>query len=333
MYRPGFAGAALLVVATLVTGGADGESLATCVAELAYSCQIEEVPEDAKIIDLWLPVPSDTEGQTVRRVAVVRPEGGAIAQEAAYGNRIYHTRFTAPFAPEQLGAELVFEIARTEIVVPEAKTLVSEEDRKVPQDLSVYLAANRLIPIDGPIDALAGQLKLAGEGPLRAARTIYDYLIEAMDYNWQADGAGKGDVRWVCENKTGDCTDYNSLFLALCRNQGIPADHAFGFPIRGERERGSIFSYHCWARFWVAGAGWIPVDPSEADKHPELRDYNFGSQSARLMAFSHGRDLILEPPQQGAPINYFIHPYVEIDGRPHEAVRYRVRYRLLPGGG
>ena len=29
-----------------------------------------------------------------------------------------------------------------------------------------------------------------------------------------------------------------------------------------------------------------------------------------------GRDLALKPPQRGAPLNYFIYPYAEIDGAP-----------------
>jgi hypothetical protein len=33
------------------------------------------------------------------------------------------------------------------------------------------------------------------------------------------------------------------------------------------------------------------------------------------MQFSMGRDLRLNPPQQGKPLNYFVYPYVEVDGQ------------------
>src|SRR3712207_7840796 len=39
-------------------------------------------------------------------------------------------------------------------------------------------------------------------------------------------------------------------------------------------------SYHCWAAFAPAGRGWVPVDISEADKHPEMTDYYFGNLTA-----------------------------------------------------
>jgi hypothetical protein len=34
------------------------------------------------------------------------------------------------------------------------------------------------------------------------------------------------------------------------------------------------------------------------------------------LQFSGGRDIRLDPPQQGEPLNYFIYPYAELDGKP-----------------
>lgn len=298
--------------------------------ELTYACTIEEVPDDAKTIDLWIPVAQDTDGQTVTRAEAVWPKGGTIQTEPEYGNRIYHKRFEAPF-DDKIGAKLIFEIHRREIRIDEAKGLADATPMRANDKMAAYLSANRLIPTDGRIDTIAEQLRLADKTPIHAARTIYDYLIEEFNYNWKADGAGQGDVLWACDSKTGDCTDYHSMFIALCRNQGIPATHEFGFPIRTKNPSGKIPYYHCWANFYVDGVGWIPIDASEADKHPELREYNFGSQSEDLTKFINGRDIVLAPPQQGPPLNYFAHAYVEIDGKPHSAIEPAVSFRDLPG--
>jgi hypothetical protein len=64
----------------------------------------------------------------------------------------------------------------------------------------------------------------------------------------------------------------------------------------------------------VEDQGWVPVDISEADKHPDLRQYYFGNLTADRVAFSVGRDLRLVPQQAGEPLNYFVYPYVEVDG-------------------
>ena len=36
--------------------------------------------------------------------------------------------------------------------------------------------------------------------------------------------------------------------------------------------------------------------------------------------FSMGRDLRLNPPQDGKPLNYFVYPYVEVDGQEYANV-------------
>jgi hypothetical protein len=47
-----------------------------------------------------------------------------------------------------------------------------------------------------------------------------------------------------------------------------------------------------------------------------MKDYYFGSLTEDRVTFSIGRDLVLAPPQKGPPLNFFIYPYVEVDGEP-----------------
>jgi transglutaminase-like putative cysteine protease len=321
---------ACVIAAAFASSATHASDLAARSFELTYACTIEEIPEDAQVIDLWIPAAQDTDGQSVTRAEAVWPKGGTFQTESEYGNLIYHKRFEAPF-DEKIGAELIFDIHRQEIVVKEAKGLTNASPTKMPDKMAAYLSANRLIPTDGRIDTIAKQLDLEGKSPIHTARAIYDYLIDEFKYNYKAEGAGKGDVLWACDSKTGDCTDYHSMFIALCRNQGIPTTHEFGFPIRTKNPSGDIPYYHCWARFHVDGIGWIPIDASEADKHPELLEYNFGSQSQDLTKFINGRDITLAPPQQGPPLNYFAHAYVEIDGKRHDAITPAVSFKDLPG--
>ena len=76
--------------------------------EFTYSVRVIDLPQTAKQVDLWVPVPSDSQGQRVIDVKVVRPNGGEIGTEPQYQNRMFHKRFLGPFpnaAP--LVAELV----------------------------------------------------------------------------------------------------------------------------------------------------------------------------------------------------------------------------------
>ena len=73
----------------------------------------------------------------------------------------------------------------------------------------------------------------------------------------------------------------------------------------------------------------MPVDTSEANQNPELRDYFFGAHDENRVEFTIGRDLRLNPQQAAEPLNYFIYPYAEADGTPLDGIRKQFFYRDL----
>jgi len=111
-----------------------------------------------------------------------------------------------------------------------------------------------MIPIKGRVTDLALGITLPEREPLRAARKIYDYLVDTMKYNYLAPGAGKGNAVWACDSKTGDCTDFHSVFIGVCRWRGIPADHVFGLPFPPEQPR-AMRSIAMLAQFWWPMSG------------------------------------------------------------------------------
>ena len=78
----------------------------------------------------------------------------------------------------------------------------------------------------------------------------------------------------------------------------------------------------------------MPVDISEASKHPDRRDYFFGHLDADRVTLSTGRDLRLMPSQSGPPLNFFAGPYAEVDGKPwpSERVRSTLHFRDVAEG-
>ena len=79
--------------------------------------------------------------------------------------------------------------------------------------------------------------------------------------------------------------------------------------------------------------GWVPVDISEADKHPQLKEYYFGNLTENRVTFITGRDIELVPKQDGNPLNFFVYPYVEVDGKPwpKESVKLSFAYADVTG--
>ena len=162
--------------------------------------------------------------------------------------------------------------------------------------------------------------------PLDKARKIYDYVVATMKYNKDGTGWGRGDAIWACDSKRGNCTDFHSVFIGMARAAGIPARFEIGFSIPTGSRESAIPGYHCWAQFYIAGIGWIPVDASEASKNPDKRDYFFGATDQNRVMFSMGRDIRLKPAQKADLLNYFVYPYAEADGKP-VATAYEAAYR------
>jgi transglutaminase-like putative cysteine protease len=321
-----------------------GTSLAKAPTErklrLNFICEIDRLPIGAQVVDVWIPVPPSNERQAVELLNARDLEVGRFATDKTFGNRLYYRRFeipkidaTASPPPARslpLHVEMLYDVEVREASVAAAKQLIATESRVPADTLASYLRETRMIPLRGRIAELARGIPLPEGEPLRAGRKIYDYLVDTMVYNYRAPGAGQGDAVWACDSKTGDCTDFHSVFIGVCRWRGIPADHVFGLPIPPEKPEGDVTHCHCWAQFWVAGVGWIPIDASRANKYPKDRDYYFGTLGSTWLTLAHGRDVVLEPPQKGPPLNMLHGPVAEVDGKPFDGLRWLVHYKEQP---
>jgi transglutaminase-like putative cysteine protease len=138
--------------------------------------------------------------------------------------------------------------------------------------------------------------------------------VDNIEYKKVASCWGKGDTFWACKERYGNCTEFHALFISMARSEEIPARFEIGFPVPTDRESGQIGGYHCWVQYYLPQTGWFPIDASEAFKDPSRRDYYYGAHPGDRIHFSTGRDLRLGSRHRGEPLNYFIYPYVEVDG-------------------
>jgi transglutaminase-like putative cysteine protease len=193
-----------------------------------------------------------------------------------------------------------------------------------------FLQPDRLVPTNGRLAAIAAQQVNGSSTTTERARALYDYTFANMRYDKSGTGWGRGDAEWACDAKRGNCTDFHSLFMSMARSQKIPAKFEIGFPLPADKTNGDVAGYHCWAEFCDGQQGWVPVDISEAWKHQNKKDYFFGAHDVNRAQFSVGRDLVLNPKQNGEPLNYFIYPYVEVGGKKWENVANGFNFADLP---
>lgn len=292
--------------------------------ELHYETTVRELPDDADVALLWIPYPPDDEHQKVRRVIIDAPAAPDLVTEPSFGNKALRFPLSGP-ADQKI--RIVFDIQREE---NRALDGASHPEAIPKAELQRYLASDRLVPVDEETRRAAADVAGVHRTGLPLARSLYDHVVETMSYDKSGSGWGRGDLRYACDFRKGNCTDFHSVFIGYSRALGLPARFEIGFPIPPERGEGTVGGYHCWALFHLPERGWVPLDASEAAKHPEKKSYFFGNHDENRVLFARGRDLVL-PGMKGEPLNFFVYPYVEVDGQAHSAVEKSFRYRDIDG--
>ena len=318
---------AMLAIVTLPiwSGDAAGQSThsvptAERTFDLVYEANVRNIPSGSDRVDIWVPLPPDDAHQDIVDLRVDTPHSWTVNTDPEYGNEILHLEL-ADVDVSSVPLRLHVRVRRREHRQPQVAVANPE-----PFD-GRWLMPDRLVPLDDFVQTLAKEVTKEADTPAAKARAIYDYVVDTMTYDKTGTGWGNGDIYWACDARTGNCTDFHALFIGLNRAVGIPATFEIGFPLPADRASGSIEGYHCWAQFYLEGVGWVPVDTSEAYKHSDQREFFFGAHDPHRVLFSKGRDITLQPPQQGPPLNYFIYPYVEVDGVPFEDVGLGFSFR------
>ena len=280
-----------------------------------YAFTVKNVPEGQKI-RVWFPAAHSDDFQEVRIISAQGDLPTKRTKEPRFGNEIYYAD-TSKSKTGELHFSVDYDVIRHERLTLGINRPRLQQASLSKKEQQQDLAPDTLVPTSGVPAELAAKVTAGKSSTLDKARAIYEYVFDNMRYDKTGTGWGRGDVLYACDAKKGNCTDFHSLFIAMARSQGIPARFEIGFPLPPEKHASEIAGYHCWAEFFDPQHGWVPVDISEAWKNPVRKDYFFGSHDTERIQFSMGRDLKLNPAQAGAPLNYFIYPYVEVADRPY----------------
>jgi transglutaminase-like putative cysteine protease len=278
-----------------------------------------------QVTRLWLPYPLSDRQQIISDIRVSGDFAAAgVYSDAANSTPILYAEWPQDAPSRKL--TLAFGVERQEMRVVD----LTEQD--VPwnrADYAEYLGATSLGPIDGPVKSLAEAITKDKPTVLAKAKAIYDWTVTNMYRDPATIGCGKGDVCLLLLKPGGKCTDISSVFVALCRAAGVPAREVFGLRLGKKAAEEITTGQHCWAEFFLPGRGWVPADPADVRKailveklaanDPKVkayRDYFWGGIDPFRIKLASGRDLLLNPPQAGAPLNTFGYPYAEIGGKP-----------------
>ncbi len=283
--------------------------------EFTYEGKVKDLPP-GKTAKVWIPVASTTPLQDVG-IAKKIPASAQLGKDEQYGNSILYFEGKA-----DAKGEIPFQVS---YVVKRLEAQTNQKASESPKLLDRFLAPDAKVPIAGKPLELIKNKKVAPES-FAAAKNLYDVVFDHMEYKKEGIGWGQGDTNWACDSGYGNCTDFHSIFISLARAKKIPAKFEMGFSIPVKRGADKIGGYHCWAWF-MPEKSWVPVDISDAKRTPSMKEYYFGNLTEDRIHFTTGRDIDLVPKQAGKALNFFIYPYVEVDGQVYEKVDRAFSYQ------
>ncbi len=129
------------------------------------------------------------------------------------------------------------------------------------------------------------------------------------------------------ETRAGFCVHYASSFTFLMRAAGIPARVVTGY-MGGEYNRNgnyySIYQYdaHAWSEVWLAGKGWVRVDPTAAVS-PERVEQGFSSALFQQQAALNTDIFNLQNYRHIAWLNFFRQ---QLDALDYQWTRWVIGY-------
>jgi len=313
-----------------------------------------EVLKPEGITRVWLPTPLTVETPYQKPLGNTwKAEGGKVASQTdpKYGAGMLSAEWPAGQKPL---LTLTSRFATRDIAVDLAGPGRTPAEQAT--ELQKYLEPTELLPTDGIVKQTADDIVRGAKADLDKARAIYEWIVENTFRDPKTRGCGLGDIQFMLESKNlgGKCADLNALFVGLARAASIPArdvygirvtDSALGYKSLGKS--GDITkAQHCRAEFYLAGYGWVPVDPADVRKvvleegggkplqDPMVvaaRRRLFGSWEMNWLAYNTAHDLALPGAFRGK-IPFLMYPQCEtaagrLDSLDPEHFTYQITSR------
>ena len=214
----------------------------------------------------------------------------------------------------------------------------------IPADVKRFLLPTKNIPLDGIVrkTALSIIKDANAQTPLQKAHAVYNWVVDNSYRDPATRGCGRGDIKLMLEsgNMGGKCADLNALFVGLARAAGVPARDHYGIRIDESATHKALgqsdditTAQHVRAEFYLAGLGWVPVDPADVRElaleeallitNPrvvELREKLFGAWEMNWVSFNHGKDITLAKDSVFRDLPFFMYPQAEIAGHERDSL-------------
>jgi transglutaminase-like putative cysteine protease len=318
-----------------------------------------DIAKPQGVTRVWLPLPSiNTDWQQSLDSSFSSNGKTQVSADAHSGARLLYVEFAADEARPFV--ELTSRVQTRNRGVTWSKKEKAQEDAA---SLKAWTQSTRLLPTDGIVRSTAQEAIKGARTDVEKAQKLYDWIVANTFREPKVRGCGEGDIKSMLEtgNLGGKCADLNALFVGLCRAVGLPARDVYGL-----RVAPSAFGYkelsgnpvslkgaqHCRAEVYLAGHGWVGMDPADVAKVMRLETPEwikttqnsvvapvnkalFGGWEGNWMAFNTAHDVTL-PHAKNPALGFFMYPVAEndsgrLDSYAPDDFKYQISAKEIKG--
>jgi transglutaminase-like putative cysteine protease len=300
-----------------------------------------EIAKPAGQVQAWVPLPAFSEPDWFRPAGsnwTTNAKVAEIKRDAKYGAEFLYVAWSddEKMPVIEVTSKFATRDRAIDLSKPGSAPALSDTDR------TLYTAGTALIPVNGIVKQTSDKITAGATSDLDKARRIYEWIVDNTFRDPKTRGCGIGDIASMLKtgNLVGKCADLNALYVGLARAAGLPARDVYGLRVApskfGYKSLGAgsevvTKAQHCRAEVYLAGFGWVPVDPADVRKVvleespgnlpitdakvTDARKALFGAWEMNWLAYSVAHDLVL-PGAKGSKLEFLMYPQAEtIAGR------------------
>jgi len=153
-----------------------------------------------------------------------------------------------------------------------------------------YLKSEEFLKQTPEIKKITHRITKNDNSNLDKIRSIFNFIVYNFKYCYPV--KNRGAEKLNLKNLKGDCGEYSSLFVTMCRILKIPAKNNTGFVISPTHNK---IIEHGWASVYLKPYSWMDFDTQYTSTEKNKMENYFGQRSDYRITFTNGFNIPLKP--------------------------------------